>query len=79
MTRILSEQIRIQLFGQVTHFAGVRYFGETHVAEFEPPLEAARTRAERLRLLAKFTAGDEKQMLLQANHAIITTTTNVIE
>jgi hypothetical protein len=38
------------------------------VAEFEPPLEAARTRAERLRLLAKFTAGDEKQMLLQANH-----------
>jgi hypothetical protein len=28
MARILSEQLRIQLFGQVTHFAGVRYFGE---------------------------------------------------
>jgi len=38
------------------------------VALVEADADNARTRAQRLRLLAKFTAGDEKQMLLQANH-----------
>jgi hypothetical protein len=38
------------------------------VALVEADADNARTRAQRLRLLAKFTVGDEKQMLLQANH-----------
>jgi hypothetical protein len=38
------------------------------VALVEADAENARTRAQRLRLLAKFTVGDEKLMLLQANH-----------
>jgi hypothetical protein len=40
----------------------------TVVALIEADADNARTRAHRLRLLAKFTVGDEKQMLLQANH-----------
>jgi hypothetical protein len=38
------------------------------VALVEADAENARTRAQRLRLLAKFTVGDENLMLLQANH-----------
>jgi hypothetical protein len=37
------------------------------VALVEADAENARTRAQRLRMLAKFTVGDEKQMLMQAN------------
>ena len=33
----------------------------------EADAENARTRAQRLRMLAKFTVGEEKQMLMQAN------------
>jgi hypothetical protein len=37
------------------------------VALVEADAENARTRAQRLRMLAKFIVGDEKQMLMQAN------------
>jgi hypothetical protein len=37
------------------------------VALVEADADNARTRAQRLRLLAKFIVGDEKQMLIQAN------------
>ena len=37
------------------------------LALVEADADNARTRAQRLRLLAKFIVGDEKQMLIQAN------------
>jgi len=37
------------------------------VALVEADADNARRRAERLRMLAKFIVGDEKQLLLQAN------------
>lgn len=37
------------------------------VALVDADADNARTRAQRLRLLAKFIVGDEKQMLIQAN------------